>query len=235
MWQYFHKLSSPINFKKFARKCIAPLLFMHLILLLLGFYYIYLSPPDYQQGQMVKIMYIHVPSAWLSLGIYTFMAICSFISLVWGTRLCYIMAAAAAPIGACFAFITLATGSLWGKPIWGAWWVWDARLTSMLILFLLYISYISIIYNGNSLLRAEKPASVFAIIGFINIPIVKFSVDIWYSLHQGASVLRASGPAMSGSMLTPLLLIFAAFSCLFIFLLILRSLTIMTKLKLKLL
>lgn len=190
----------------------------------IGLYYALLSsPPDYQQGEMVRIMYIHVPSAWMSLGIYSFMAICSFSSLVWKTRMSYILAAAAAPIGAMFALITLVTGAIWGKPIWGTWWVWDARLTSMLVLFLLYISYIAVVNSGSSILRAEKPASVIALIGFINIPIVKFSVDIWYSLHQPASVLKANGPSIHSSMLLPLMIMFASFIIYFMLTLLMRT------------
>lgn len=184
---------------------------------------LYSSPPDYQQGEMVRVMYVHVPSAWMSLGIYSFIAVCSFSALVWKTRLSYFLAVAAAPIGASFALITLVTGSLWGKPIWGTWWVWDARLTSMLVLFLLYISYITIVNSCSNILRAEKPASVMALIGFINIPIVKFSVDIWYSLHQPASILRIGGPSIHSSMLLPLMIMFTSFILYFILVLLVRT------------
>lgn len=185
------------------------------------------SPVDYQQGEMVRVMYVHVPAAWMSLGIYTFIALCSFSNLVWKTKMSYIFAIAAAPIGACFALITLVTGSLWGKPIWGAWWVWDARLTSMLILFLLYLSYIAVVNSGNNIHRAEKPASVIALIGFVNVPIVKFSVDMWYSLHQGASVLRFGSPAIHPSMLSPLIIMFVGFILYFLVVLTLRTKVLM--------
>jgi heme exporter protein C len=171
----------------------------------------------------VRVMYIHVPAAWMSLGIYSFMAVCSFSNLVWRTKMSYILTAASAPIGAMFALITLVTGSLWGKPIWGTWWVWDARLTSMLILFLFYLCYIAVAASGDSFNRAEKPASVIALVGFINVPIVKFSVDMWYSLHQGASVLRFKGPAIHSSMLLPLMLMFASFVLYFLVALMLRT------------
>ena len=141
------------------------------------------------------------------------------------------MAVAAAPIGAGFALITLVTGSIWGKPIWGTWWVWDARLTSMLVLFFIYISYIAIVNSGNSLLRAEKPASVMAIIGLINIPIVKFSVDIWYSLHQPASILKIGGPSIHPSMLLPLFIMFGSFIMYFVFVLLIRARIVMYKIK----
>lgn len=226
------KIFNPSIFQYYAKKLLPFLWLACAICLTIGLYQALLkSPEDYQQGEMVRVMYVHVPSAWMSLAIYSFMAICSLSSLIWQTRLSYFMAVAAAPIGATFAFITLVTGSLWGRPIWGTWWVWDARLTSMLVLFLLYLSYITVVNSGNSLMRAEKPASVMAIIGFVNVPIVKFSVDIWYSLHQPASVLKLGGPAIHSSMLTPLLLMFASFLLLFLALLIMRTLIILSSFK----
>lgn len=190
------------------------------------------SPVDYQQGQTVRIMYVHVPAAWMSLGIYVFIAICSLINVVWNIKLPYLLSIAAAETGCAFSIITLVTGSLWGKPIWGAWWVWDARLTSMLILFLLYLSYIAIVNSGDSILRAEKPACAIALIGVINVPIVKFSVDIWYSLHQGASVLRSDGPAIDSTMLLPLLVMFTSFVIYFLLLLLMRTQSLLHRLKL---
>jgi len=225
-------LFSPNFFHKFSKIAIPILLFAFPVTLLVGLYYaLIVSPPDYQQGEMVRVMYVHVPSAWMSLGIYSFMAACSLSCLVWKTRLSYILAVSAAPIGATFALITLVTGSIWGKPIWGAWWVFDARLTSMLVLFLLYVSYIAIVSSGNNFLRAEKPASVMALIGFINVPIVKFSVDIWYSLHQPASVLKMSGPSIHSSMLKPLMMMFLSFILYFVLLLIIRTNSLMLKIK----
>jgi heme exporter protein C len=222
------KLLTPGFFIK-IEKVLVPILSILLpITLSTGLYYALISsPPDYQQGEMVRVMYVHVPAAWMSLGIYSFMAICSFSSLVWKTRMSYILAAASAPIGAMFALITLVTGSIWGKPIWGTWWVWDARLTSMLVLFLLYISYIAVVNSGSNILRAEKPASVIALIGFINIPIVKFSVNIWYSLHQPASVFKMGGPSIHSSMLLPLMIMFAGFVIYFMLALIMRTRTIL--------
>jgi heme exporter protein C len=218
------KLLTPNLFLKIEAMFIPILAVLLPITLGIGLYLsLYSSPPDYQQGEMVRVMYVHVPSAWMSLGIYSFIAVCSFSALVWKTRLSYFLAVASAPIGASFAFITLVTGSLWGKPIWGTWWVWDARLTSMLVLFLLYISYITIVNSGSNILRAEKPASVMALIGFINIPIVKFSVDIWYSLHQPASILRVGGPSIHSSMLLPLMIMFTSFILYFILLLLIRT------------
>ncbi len=173
------------------------------------------SPADYQQGEMVRIMYIHVPSAWMALGIYSFMAISSVIYLVWRNTLYAIAAINAAPIGAVFAFITLVTGSLWGKPIWGTWWVWDARLTSMLILFLFYVGYILLSSAlRNNFNQYDFPA-VLAIVGLINVPIVKFSVEYWTSLHQKASIIRLGGPSIHPEMLWPLLIMFCG--CIFFF------------------
>lgn len=178
------------------------------------------SPPDYQQGQLVRIMYVHVPSAWLCLSIYSLMAACSFANLIWGNKLAYVLAGAMSTIGACFTAITIITGSIWGYQTWGAFWVWDARLTSILVLLMFYLGYIGIFNNHR--LRAEKPCAIISLIGFINVPIVKFSVDIWATLHQGSSVLTLSGPKIHLTMLKPLLLMFASFSLLFLILLILR-------------
>lgn len=218
------KFLNPHYFSKLNKALLMPLSVLLLVVMSYGLYQALIaSPIDYQQGEMVRVMYIHVPAAWMSLGVYSFMAICSFSNLVWRTKMSYILAAASAPIGAMFALITLVTGSLWGKPIWGTWWVWDARLTSMLILFLFYLCYIAVVNSGDSFSRAEKPASVIALVGFINVPIVKFSVDMWYSLHQGASVLRFKGPAIHSSMMLPLMLMFASFILYFLLALMLRT------------
>ncbi len=228
------KLLTPSFLVRIERILLPILIFSLSITLAVGLYYaIYSSPPDYQQGEMVRIMYVHVPAAWMSLGIYTFIAICSFSALVWKTRIPYLLSVVAAPIGATFTLITLVTGSIWAKPIWGVWWVWDARLISMLVLFLSYISYIAIINSGNSILRAQKPASVMALIGFINIPIVKFSVDIWYTLHQPASVFRIDGSSIHSSMLLPLMMIFLSFILYFMSLLLMRTRIILNSLKRK--
>jgi heme exporter protein C len=224
------KFLNPNFFLNHYKKVLCVLLLAFFPTLIFALYQaLIVSPADYQQEELVRIMYVHVPSAWLAMGIYTFMAMCSFANLIWSNRLAYILAAAAAPIGASFALITLITGSIWGYPAWGTWWVWDARLTSMLILFLFYLSYIAVFNNGAQ--RAEKPCSIISLIGFINIPIVKFSVDIWATLHQGASILTFSGPKVHSDMLKPLFAMFAAFSILFLILLIMRSCILMAKLK----
>lgn len=229
------KLLNPYFFNKIANNILPFLILAMICFSSIGLYYaLIISPEDYQQKEMVRIMYIHVPAAWLSLGIYCFIAICSFVNLVWKTKMSYLMAIASAPIGAAFAFITLITGSLWGKPIWGTWWVWDARLTSMLILFMLYISYIAVVSSGDNIQRAEKPASAIALVGFINVPIVKFSVDLWYSLHQGASVLKLSSPSIHSSMLIPLIIMFISFILYFLVILILRTKILLAEIKLSL-
>lgn len=224
------KFLNPNFFLNNYRSALGVLTIMFFPLLASGLYQaLVASPADYQQGDLVRIMYVHVPSAWLAIGIYSFMALCSFANLIWANRLAYILAGAAAPIGACFALITLMTGSIWGHPTWGTWWVWDARLTSMLILFLFYVAYIAVFNNHRQ--QAEKPCSVISLIGFINVPIVKFSVDIWASLHQGASVFTLSGPKIHPSMLKPLFLMFAAFSVMFLLLLIIRSCCLLVSFK----
>jgi heme exporter protein C len=222
------QLTSPHIFNKISAQILVPISILSTLLFIAGLYYaLFASPIDYQQGEMVRIMYVHVPAAWMALGIYIFIGACSLLALVWKLRLAFLMAVAAAPIGATFAAITLITGSLWGQPIWGAWWVWDARLTSMLVLFLLYVAYIGITNAGDDIYRAEKPASAIALLGVIDVPIVKFSVDIWNSLHQPASVLRSTGPTIDDSMLLPLILMFGAYATFFIAVWIVRVKVVM--------
>jgi heme exporter protein C len=174
------------------------------------------SPPDYQQGETVRIMYVHVPSASLALFIYVFMALASAVALIFRHPLADAAAKAAAPLGAAFCFLALVTGSIWGKPMWGTWWVWDARLTSMFVLMLLYLGYIAVWRAFDDPHRAASLARIVALVGVINIPIVKFSVDWWNTLHQPASILRKGGPAIDPSILWPLALMFLAFALLFL-------------------
>lgn len=226
------KLLNPYFFSKLVRTMLPLLLVAMLVVMGLGLYQaLIVSPPDYQQGDMVRIMYVHVPASWMALGIYTFIAICSLSNLVWKTKMSFLMAVASAPIGTVFCMISIVTGALWGKPIWGTWWVWDARLTSMFVLFLLYLSYIVVVNSDDRISRTEKPASVIALIGFINVPIVKFSVNIWYSLHQPASVLRLGSPTIDNSMLLPLVLMFISAILYFLLVLGLRSCMLIAKFK----
>ncbi len=225
-------LLTPYFFKRYIENLAWPSFAVSIILFAFGIYYgLVDSPEDYQQGNMVRVMYIHVPAAWMALGIYLMIGIASLLSIVWKIRMGYIVGIAVAPLGASFAAITLITGSIWGKPMWGAWWVWDARLTSMLVLFLLYIAYIAVVNAGDNLSRSEKPAGIIALIGMINVPIVKFSVDIWHSLHQGASVIKIGGPSIDHAMLKPLLIMFAAYIMYFIAMMIFRVGTVIIRMK----
>lgn len=217
-----YKYLRPGFIQKILNKSLYPSLIISLILTLLGVILIIDSPLDYQQGIMVKVMYIHVPSAWLALIIYSIMAVLSAAYLVWRSPIVNLIARNCAPIGTIFALVTIITGSIWGKPIWGAWWVWDARLTSMLILLLFYFSYLALANNYNHPEQGSVNLAILALIGFINIPIVKFSVDFWNSLHQPASIIRSKGVAIHHSMLKPLIMMALASFSYFISLLLLR-------------
>src|SRR3954471_18072915 len=177
--------------------CAIPWLWGSAIVALLSGAYLalFVAPPDYQQGETVRIMFVHVPAAWLALAVYTIMAFASAVAIVFRHPLADVAAKVAAPLGAGFCLLALVTGSLWGKPMWGAWWVWDARLTSMFVLFLLYLGYIAIWQAIDDPHRAAAIARIVALVGFVNVPIVKYSVDWWNTLHQPASVFRIDGPA----------------------------------------
>ncbi|MBU6373059.1 MAG: heme ABC transporter permease [Alphaproteobacteria bacterium] len=170
------------------------------------------APADYQQGESVRILYVHVPAAWWALGIYTAMTVASVMSLVWRHLLADVAARAMAPVGAAYCGLCLVTGSLWGEPTWGTWWVWDARLTSMLVLFLTYLGYLALWASVEDETRAARLAAILCLAGFINIPIVRFSVEWWSTLHQGPSLLRQGGSAIDPSMLTPLLIMAGAYA-----------------------
>lgn len=215
MLNYFLKLKNfDKNFQIFAPFSLV------LMLVLLGFGTIAVinSPIDYQQGNAVKIMYLHVPCAWLALMIYCLLALFNLAGFIWKNPFFYIIAKAIAKIGCLLTLITLLTGSIWGKPIWGTWWVFDPRLTSMLILFFLYLGYLILLGSFEDQSKGEKISAVISIIGFINIPIIKFSVEYWNSLHQKASIIRSKGIAIDSAMLKPLMIMSAMFFCYFIFL-----------------
>jgi heme exporter protein C len=180
------------------------------------------SPADYQQSETVRIMYVHVPAAWMALAVYLGLALAGALSLVWKHPLADVAARAMAPIGAAFTALSLVTGSLWGQPMWGTWWVWDARLTSVLVLFFLYLGHIALINAFDDPDRGGRAAAVLALVGVVNLPIIKFSVDWWNTLHQPASVLRIGGPSIHASMLTPLLLMWLAYMSYFVAVLIVR-------------
>ena len=173
------------------------------------------APLDYQQGETVRIMYIHVPAAWFAMFAYMVMAISALGTLIWRHPLADVSIRAAAPIGAAFTLICLVTGSLWGRPMWGTWWVWDARLTSVFVLFLMYLGVIALGRAMEDPVRAARPVAILVLVGVVNIPIIKFSVDIWNTLHQPASVIRLDGPTIHPTMLWPLLVCAIGFSLLF--------------------
>jgi heme exporter protein C len=211
------KFANPNTFLKIANATLPVTWAITIALLAVGLYgALIAAPPDYQQGETVRIMFVHVPAAWLAMMIYSVMAIASAIALIFRHPLADVAAKAAAPIGAVFCALALVTGSIWGKPMWGAWWVWDARLTSMFVLMLLYVGYIAIWQAIEEPSRAAAIARIVALVGWINIPIIKFSVTWWNSLHQPASVMRVGGPSIDRSMLWPLLVMGLAYTLLFL-------------------
>ncbi len=216
-----YAFANPMKFAALARR-IAPWGYGFAALLLVSGLYFGLgkSPADYQQGDTVRIMYVHVPAAWLALMCYSSMAIASIAGFVFKHPLADMAAKATAPIGAVFTALALVTGSLWGKPMWGTWWAWDARMTSVLVLLFMYLGYMSIWRAIPDQARAAKLAAIMAIVGFVNIPIIKFSVDWWNSLHQPASILRADGPSIDPSMLLPLGLMGLGYTVLYVALLL---------------
>ncbi len=206
---------TPKRFKWCVRYLLTPCFWLGMFALALGLYTgLLTSPPDYQQGETVRIMYIHVPAAWMALGIYSFLALSGVSYLIWKNPLSDTLAHAIAPVGALFTLTCLITGSLWGKPIWGTWWVWDARLTSMLVLFIMYLGYILLEGAFSSDERNATARSVLAIAGAINLPIIKFSVEWWNTLHQPASILRTEGIAIHPSMQLPLFSMLLAYALL---------------------
>jgi heme exporter protein C len=211
------QLANPTRFVRLANAVLPYAWGLTAALFAAGLYLaLIVSPPDYQQGETVRIMFVHVPAAWLALLVYSVMALASGVAIIFRHPLADAAAKAAAPIGAMFCFLALVTGSLWGKPMWGTWWVWDARLTSMFVLFLLYLGYLAVWQAIEDPHRAAMIARIVALAGFINVPIVKFSVDWWNSLHQPASVFRMGGPTIDPSMLRPLLVMGLAYLLLFI-------------------
>ena len=211
------QFANPTRFLALANAILPWVWGMTFAFLAIGLYLgLFVAPADYQQGETVRIMFVHVPAAWMALMIYSIMALASAVAIVFRHPLADVAAKTAAPIGACFCFLALLTGSLWGKPMWGAWWVWDARLTSMFLLFLLYLGYLAIWQVIDEPYRAAMLARIVALVGAVNVPIVKFSVEWWRSLHQPASVLRMDGPSIESSILTPLLFMGAAYMGLFL-------------------
>jgi heme exporter protein C len=214
-------LANPGRFLNFARQTLPILQVLTGLILLIGlFMAFFASPPDYQQGETVRIMYIHVPAAWLAMFCYGVMAAAALGTLVWRHPLADVTGKAAAPIGAGFTLIALVTGSLWGRPTWGTWWVWDARLTSVLILFLIYLAIIAVWRAVEDPNRAARAAAILTLVGTVNLPIIHYSVVWWNTLHQGRSVFRLDGPSIDPSMLRPLLVMALGALLLFLTLLI---------------
>lgn len=210
-------LANPTRFLALAQWLIPLLSAVAVLLAAIGLYLVFaIAPEDYQQGQTVKIMYVHVPAAWIAMGGYSLMALSALGTLVWKHPLADVSQKAMAPLGAAFTLICLITGALWGRPMWGTWWVWDARLTSVLVLFLMYCGLIALWSAIEDHTRAARAAAILTLVGFLNIPIVKFSVDWWNTLHQPASVVKMGGPSIHPSMLWPLLIMAGAFFSLFI-------------------
>jgi heme exporter protein C len=217
MWTWFYRLASPPHVYRVAA-ALTPW-FLGLAVIAVGYGAIaglVYAPPDYQQGEAFRIIYVHAPSAWLSLFGYTTMAVAGAIGLIWRIKIGYAVAAAAAPVGASFTLLALLTGSLWGKPMWGTFWAWDPRLTSELILLFLYVGVMSLRAAFEDPTRGDRAAALLAIVGVVNVPIIHYSVLWWNSLHQGATVAKLGKPSMDGSMLWPLLAMLLGFMMFFV-------------------
>jgi heme exporter protein C len=218
-----HRFANPARFQRLADAILPWSAGLTVVLFAAGLWFALLaSPPDYQQGETVRIMYVHVPSAWMAMFVYVNLAVASAVGLVWKHPLADLAAKAMAPIGATFTAMCLITGSLWGQPMWGTWWAWDARLTSVLILLFLYLGHIALTNAFDDATRGARAGAILALVGAVNVPIIKFSVDWWNTLHQPASITRLDAPAVDPTMLVPLLLMAFAFMAYFVTVLILR-------------
>ncbi|WP_077968301.1 heme ABC transporter permease [Ensifer adhaerens] len=211
----FSDLANPTRFLALADRLLPWLTGLTVLFFVVGLWLSFTTEGDYQQGETVRIMYVHVPAAWLSMMCYSVMALAALGTLVWRHPLADVSSRAAAPIGACFTFLALVTGSLWGKPMWGTWWVWDARLTSVFVLFLMYLGLMALNRAIDDPARSSKVSAILVLVGFVNIPIIKFSVEWWNTLHQPASVMRLDGPTIDPEFLWPLIVMAIAFTLLF--------------------
>ncbi|MGB6602937.1 MAG: heme ABC transporter permease [Steroidobacteraceae bacterium] len=222
-WTWFHRLGSPPYVYGLARRLTPWFAWGAGLLILCGLYGgLVLAPPDYQQGNDFRIIYVHAPSAWMSLMVYTTMAVAAAIGLIWRMKVAHAVAASCAAIGASFTFAALVTGSLWGVRMWGTWWEWDPRLTSELILLFLYLGYMGLRAAIEDTQRADRASGLLAVVGVVNVPIIHYSVVWWNSLHQAPSVMRFGKPTMPPAMLLPLLIMLAGFTLLFAALLLVR-------------
>ncbi|HEY2445881.1 MAG TPA: heme ABC transporter permease CcmC [Rhizomicrobium sp.] len=223
-------LANPKKFMDASRPVLPWLAAAATVLIAAGLYLaLFVVPPERLQGDTVRIMYLHVPAAWIAMMAYALMAIASLFGLVNRHPLADVAAREAAPLGALFTALALVTGSLWGKPMWGAWWVWDARLTSFLLLLFLYLGYIALWSAIEDETRAARAAAILAIVGAVNLPIIKFSVDWWNTLHQGESIFRAGGPTIAPIYLWPLFIMAAGYSFLFVALWVIRIRTVILR------
>lgn len=224
MWQFIHKWGSPKYFYTFAGRCIPWLAILTVILFAYGLVGgLILAPADYQQGNAFRIIYVHVPSAFMSLAVYSFMTVCAIVGFVWKMKLSDVMIKVSAPIGAWFTFLALFTGAMWGKPMWGAYWVWDARLTSELILLFIYFGIIALRQAIDDVNVAARAVGLLTIVGFVNIPIIHYSVYWWNTLHQGDSIKFIGQSTIAPSMLQPLIVMTFAFMLYFVLLLLMRA------------
>jgi len=224
MWEWIIKFASPVHFYALANR-LAPWLGRAAVLLfMIGVYGAFFhAPADYQQGESFRIIYVHVPSAWMSMFVYMTMAGAGAAGLIWKTKVSDAIARSCAPLGASFTFLALATGSLWGKPMWGTWWVWDARLTSELILLFLYLGYIALQSAIDDRRTAARAGAVLALVGVVNIPIIHYSVEWWNTLHQGPTITKLDTPSIHIDMLIPLLVMISAFMCYFFAIVLVRA------------
>lgn len=220
---WFHKLASPPHAYRICSRMLPWLGWASAIAIVVGLYGgLFLAPADYQQGDGFRIVYVHAPAAWLSMLVYGTMAFAAAVGLIWRIKLGHAVAAASAPIGASFTFLALATGSIWGKPMWGTWWVWDARLTSELLLLFLFAGVIALRSSIDDRDRADRASAVLAIVGVVNLPIIHYSVYWWNTLHQASTLTKMGKPSMTGDMLRPLLLMLLGFTLFYAAVLLVR-------------
>ena len=225
-WAFAHRFASPPHFYRISTALLPWLAWAFALLVAIGLYLgLFVAPPDYQQGESYRIIFVHVPSAWMSLFIYMVMATAGGIGLIWRMKLADVVAASSAPVGATFTFLALITGSLWGKPMWGTYWVWDARLTSELILLFLYLGYMALQAAIEDPRTAARASAILALVGVVNIPIIHYSVEWWNTLHQGATVTKFDAPSIHWTMLVPLLLMAVGFKVFYAMVLLMRART----------
>jgi heme exporter protein C len=221
-----HRYANPTLYGRIVDRVRRPAGLAGLALILVGLYLgLFVAPPDYQQGESFRIMYVHVPAAWMAMFSYAGLAVSSAVYLIWRHGVADVTAKAIAPAGAAFTAIALVTGSLWGQPMWGTWWVWDARLTSVLLLFFLYLGYMVLRDAFDAPERGAKASAILAVVGVVNLPIIKFSVDWWNTLHQPATISKLDAPSIHPSMLWPLLAMALGFTLIFVAIVCLRART----------